>query len=272
VPGLTIVGAGLIGCSFAAAAREAGIFDHFEAVEPDPGTADRALALGLIDALVEQPSPDYPVLLACPSDQVVPWLLQLNDHEAPVFDVASVKGAILRKLAATGTPGPAGFVACHPIAGRETSGPDAADVQLFRNRPAIITPGAATDPDSLARVRGWWQAVGAQVDTMDPDLHDEIYARTSHLPHLLAFAFLLGIEPHQLPHSGGGFRDFSRIGASDPQMWSAIFDLNRTAVLSALDEFRQHLDELAAAIEAGDRAACRRLISAARARRADLAD
>jgi 3-phosphoshikimate 1-carboxyvinyltransferase len=104
---------------------------------------------------------------------------------------------------------------------------------------------------------------------MDADDHDQIYARTSHLPHLLAFAYLLGIEDSDLAHTGGGFRDFSRIGASDPVMWSGIFAGNAPALLAALDEFEGHLSEFRQAIEAGDLDRCRRLIAEARARRTE---
>jgi prephenate dehydrogenase len=268
VQGLTIVGAGLIGCSFALAARNAGLCNHFEAIEPDPVTAQRALELGLIDAIVSEPAVELPVLLSCPSHLVVPWLRQLAAHTPPIFDVASVKGAITQQLA--GQTGPAGFVPCHPIAGRETSGPDAADPDLFQQRLVIITPTGNTDPAVAALVRGWWQAVGARVEEMDPQEHDRIYARTSHLPHLLAFAYLLGIEPTDLQHSGGGFRDFSRIGASDADMWSAIFNMNRQELKVALETFRGHLDEFIAAIDSGDMEACRRLIHKARSRRSTL--
>jgi len=270
VTDLTLVGAGLIGCSFAAAARKADLFQHISAVEPDPAAAERALALGHVDAVVEQPAADAPVLLACPSNRVVAWLGRLEAHSAPVFDVASVKGALLAELEAGGGHRPAGFVPCHPIAGRERSGPDAADPELFRERLVIITPTPDTDPTATATVVKFWQALGATVEEMDPTEHDRVYARTSHLPHLLAFTYLLGIESEHLHHSGGGFRDFSRIGASDPDMWTAIFDLNRDALLEVTAKFQAHLNDFIAAIESRDVAACERLIAEARARRLGL--
>ena len=267
---LTLVGAGLIGCSFAAAARKAGLFQHISAVEPDAEAARRALALGHVDALIDEPAMDAPVMLACPSNRVVAWLGRLAAHTAPVFDVASVKGALLAQLEADGGGCPTGFVPCHPIAGRERSGPDAADPELFRKRLVIITPTPDTDPVAIKTVVNFWQSLGAIVEEMDPAEHDRVYARTSHLPHLLAFAYLLGIESDHLHHSGGGFRDFSRIGASDPDMWTAIFDLNREALLEVTTEFQAHLNDFVTAIESGDQAACERLIAQARARRLGL--
>lgn len=269
--GLTIVGAGLIGCSFARAARTAGLFDEILAVEPDAGHAERAVALGCVDGVVDAPAAGSAVLLACPATEVIGWVQRLARHEGIVFDVASVKGAVIERVrAAGGVPG--NFVPCHPIAGREKSGPDAADASLFTGRSVILTPVAETHVDCQAAVGDWWRRVGAEVRLMDPLQHDRVYARTSHLPHLLAFAYLLGIEPGDLDHSGGGFRDFSRIGASDPDMWSSIFELNADAVLRACAGFRERLDDLVAAIRVGDTQACRGLIEQARSRRADLPD
>lgn len=268
---LTIVGAGLIGCSFARAARNAGLFDAIHAVEPDARHAERAVGLGCVDGLVDAPPAGSAVLLACPATDVIGWVRRLAEHDGIVFDVASVKGAVIGRVReAGGMPG--NFVPCHPIAGREKSGPDAADATLFAGRPVILTPVGETREDCLSAVREWWRRIGAEARLMDPLEHDRVYARTSHLPHLLAFVYLLGIEPGDLDHSGGGFRDFSRIGASDPDMWSSIFDLNADALLDACAGFRERLDGFVAAIRSGDTAACRGLIEQARSRRTDLPD
>ncbi len=262
---LTVVGAGMIGCSFALAARRVQLFDEILAIEPHEDSASRALSLGYVDRLVETPEPG-PVLLACPGQFVAGWLERLGDRDAPVFDVASIKGALLDELERV----PAHFVPCHPIAGRERSGPEAASGTLFKEQKVILTPLATTQAEHVDAVEGWWQAVGARVERMDPTEHDRVYARTSHLPHLLAFAYLLGIESGDLAHTGGGFRDFSRIGASDPVMWSGVFERNAKALLEALETFQGDLERFAEALRSGDVAASAALISAARARRLEL--
>jgi len=165
---------------------------------------------------------------------------------------------------------PSNFVPCHPIAGLEQSGPAAASADLFAGRLVILTPVTGTDPERTQQVGSWWAATGAIVERMEPYLHDAIYARTSHLPHLIAFAYLLGVADADLAHTGGGFRDFSRIGGSDPDMWTAIFEKNRTALLDALDTFEDHLGEFRQALEADDLDRCRALIARARTRRERL--
>lgn len=269
---LIIVGAGLIGCSFAAGARVAGLFSEIHALEPDSAAATRACELGHVDGIVTEIPETAAVLLAPPSHRVVGWLNRLANHRGPVLDVASVKGALLAQLAANGDKAPVGYVPCHPIAGREVSGPDAAVASLFKDKLVIVTPAEVTRPEELALVTSWWQALGARVEEMDAAEHDRVYASTSHLPHMLAFAYLLGVDPEHLTHSGGGFRDFSRIGASDPDMWSAIFDLNADALLASVEDFRGHLDEFVDAIAAGDSNRLHELIATARARRLQLGD
>lgn len=266
---LTIVGIGLIGGSFARALR--GRFQRITALDPDAAHLQAALAAGMIDAAVEEvPSAADAVLLACPSDRIAGWVVALADHPGTVFDAGSVKGAILDEIGRLRGGLPANYVPTHPIAGRERSGPGAARADLFRDRVVILTPTDTADPARVARVREWWTAAGARVETMEPALHDRIYARTSHLPHLLAFAYLLGTEDADRGHTGGGFRDFSRIGGSDPVMWSGIFERNAPALLAALDAFEANLGEFRRSIERGDLEGCRALIDSARQRRARL--
>ena len=266
---LTIVGMGMIGASFALALRSQ--FDRISILEPEDDHAAHALASGQADERVtEVPASAEAVLLACPSDRIAEWIERLAAHPGLVMDTGSVKGALIREVRASLGQLPGNWVPCHPIAGLELSGPAAADGGLFSGRKVILTPGPEVTPDQVARVAGWWQAAGAEVEQMDPELHDEVYARTSHLPHLLAFAYLLGIDSADLDHTGGGFRDFSRIGGSDPVMWSSIFERNAPALLAALDVFEGHLTEFREAIESGDMARCRGLIADARRRRAEL--
>ncbi len=266
---LTIVGIGMIGASFALACR--GAFDRISAVDPNPAHLSAAEAAGIIDRGLEAvPAEATAVLIACPSDRIARWVVELADHPGIVFDAGSVKGAILEEILQLHGSVPSNFVASHPIAGLERSGPEAADATLFQDRKVIITPTGETDAARQAQVAAWWSAAGAQVETMEPAAHDAVYARTSHLPHLLAFAYLLGIERDDLVHTGGGFRDFSRIGGSDPVMWSSIFERNRGALLAGLGRFEADLADFRAAIEAGDTERCRALIAAARARREAL--
>jgi len=270
LPGeLTIVGVGLIGASFALATRSE--FDRITALDPSDDHVRFALEAGIVDErTADVPESTTAVMIACPSDQITGWLLTLEDHPATVFDAGSVKGAIIRDLEERLGRIPANYVPTHPIAGLERSGPEAADAKLFEHRTVIMTPVETTDPERQRQVAGWWRAAGAEVVEMDAEAHDLVYARTSHLPHLLAFAYLQGIDEQDLVHTGGGFRDFSRIGGSDPDMWSGIFDRNRAALLEALTTFEGNLAELRQAIEDGDPARCRALIADARRHREGL--
>lgn len=264
---LTIVGIGLIGASFALATRDR--FARISVLDPRDDHVGYALAHGMADARVSRvPETAEAVLLACPSDHIATWVVDLAEHPGTVFDTGSVKGAIIDQVRNRAGTVPANYVPSHPIAGLERSGPEAADGTLFRDRMVILTPVEETDPEHLARVRTWWRATGAELVSMDPTLHDAIYARTSHLPHLIAFAYLLGIGPGDLAHTGGGFRDFSRIGGSDPDMWTAVFAKNRAALLEALTTFEGHLAEFRAALVDGDLNRCRSLIARARSARA----
>jgi prephenate dehydrogenase len=266
---LTVVGMGMIGASFALALRAS--FDHISILEPDDANAEHALASDQADERVaEVPDGADAVLLACPSDRIAGWVERLAEHPALVMDTGSVKGALVREVRTALGRLPGNWVPCHPIAGLERSGPTVADGGLFDGRKVILTPGPEVPSERVQQAAAWWQAAGAAVEQMDAELHDEIYARTSHLPHLLAFAYLLGIDAADLDHTGGGFRDFSRIGGSDPIMWSGIFERNAPALLAALDAFEGHLAEFRQAIESGDLDRCRALIAEARRRRADL--
>ena len=256
----------MIGGSVALASRTG--FGRIVALDPDAVHAEQALSAGIIDERVaEVPADTDAVLIACPSDGIADWVVQLADHAATVIDAGSVKGAILEQVEAQLGRIPANFVPAHPIAGLERSGPSAADAGLFQDKLVIVCPTPSTSAQHLEQASAFWQATGARLQEMDPREHDRIYARTSHLPHLLAFAYLLGVDEADLAHTGGGFRDFSRIGGSDPDMWSAVFELNRSALLEALNGFERDLAAFREALESGDLARCRTLIARARARR-----
>ncbi len=265
---LALVGTGLMGGSFALAARSAGLFSRVVGIEPDAERLEQALSLGVVDtAAADVPAEADAVLLAGPSDTVAPWVVRLAGHGGILFDTASVKGAVLAEIRARAGAVPARFVPCHPITGSERNGPAAADAALYRDAEVIVTPTDSTDADALEQVQDWWRRVGARVCTMSGDAHDRVLARTSHLPHLLACAYLRLIEPEHLPHTGGGFRDFTRIGAAGAGVWGPILRLNRGAVLEVLDELEAELARARELIRGEDREALTAFLEDAAVRR-----
>jgi cyclohexadieny/prephenate dehydrogenase len=177
---------------------------------------------------------------------------------AIVSDVGSVKGAILRDMSPHLGPG-IHFVPAHPVAGTEHSGPDAGFAELFVNRWCILTPPEGADQTAVDRLAGFWRALGANVDTMSAEHHDLVLAVTSHLPHLIAYTIVGTADELEtvtrsevLKFSAGGFRDFTRIAASDPTMWRDVFLTNKDAVLEMLGTFNEDLSKLTRAIRRGD--------------------
>ena len=186
---------------------------------------------------------------------------EIAPHLAPgatVSDVGSVKGAV---IAAVGPHMPEGvhFIPGHPLAGTEHSGPASGFASLFDNRWCLLTPLPATDPAALADLAGFWTALGARVDVMDPEHHDLVLAVTSHVPHLIAYT-MVGVADHLrrvteqevINYSAAGFRDFTRIAASDPTMWRDVFLANKEATLDILGRFTEELFALQRAIRLGD--------------------
>lgn len=268
---LVIIGTGLIGCSFAKGARAQGLFDHIVGIEPDVACAEEVRSLGIVDEIATDViSSADAVLIASPSDTIAEWVIRLSGHSGILFDVGSVKSGILDAIRESLGELPARFVPCHPIAGSERQGPAAADANLFVERKVVITPHSAINSGALASVAGWWQQLGARVQQMEAPLHDRMLALTSHLPHLVAFAYLQQIDTEHLDFAGGGFRDFTRIGASDAALWSAIFELNKTPLLQALDDLEMSLGEIRHAVDAGDLDKVRRIILTAQQKRLEL--
>ena len=263
---LVVVGTGLIGGSFALAARRSGAFGTVLGVDEDPEHARAALAQGLVDAVLapEEPFPEAGVLLAVPPSAIGSWVARLAGHPRPVTDVGSVKGAVLAAVRAHCGKLPKQFVPGHPVAGSERSGPGAARDGLFTDKPVVLTPvPEETDPAATAEVQRWWQAIGARVHVMDAAEHDRVLAFTSHLPHLVAFALMAGADEEHLAFAGGGFRDFTRIAASDPALWVDIFLNNRDALLAMLTAFEGQLTRVRAAVDAGDETALSAFIAPA---------
>jgi len=259
-----VVGLGLIGGSIALAARQAGFAERYLGVDLAQDERQGALTLGVVDEvsehLEELASQADLIVLAVPVLAMEPVLQALKPHlkpDAVLTDVGSCKAVVAEAAARVFGRQPANLILGHPIAGAERSGVAAAQVDLFKNRKVILTPTLGNTPSALQVVTRLWQAAGAQVLEMDIKQHDEVLARTSHLPHLLAFSLVdtLARRDERLDifrYAAGGFRDFTRVAASDPVMWRDIFLANREATLGALDEFLLGVQRLRDAVEHKD--------------------
>jgi prephenate dehydrogenase len=275
---LAVVGVGLIGGSFALAARRAGAVARIIGAGRSRDNLERAKALGVIDA--DAPAAQAVrdadlVFLAMPVGQTAAVLADIAPHLAAdtvVTDAGSTKQDVV--AAARGALGAAfaRFVPGHPIAGAEYSGVTAARADLFDGKRTVLTPLPETDPAAAVRVRDLWRACGAEVREMAPEAHDRIFAAVSHLPHLLAYALVHDIATHDaarelFDYAASGFRDFTRIASSHPEMWRDICIANRAALLAELDRYEQVLQQARAMLAAQDAAALERLFDTARTAR-----
>ncbi|MCP1642722.1 3-phosphoshikimate 1-carboxyvinyltransferase [Pseudomonas citronellolis] len=261
---LVVVGLGLIGGSFAKGLREKGLFEEVVGVDRDPQTRRLAVQLGVVDRCEEslrEGCRDADVIqLAVPilaMEKVLAELATFDLGHAVLTDVGSAKGNVVRAARAAFGEMPARFIPGHPIAGSEQSGVEAANGKLFRRHKVILTPLDNADADAVQCVEALWRELGADVELMEVEHHDEVLAATSHLPHLLAFTLVDSLAKRSenleiFRYAAGGFRDFTRIAGSDPTMWHDIFLANRKAVLRILDVFRDDLDALREAVDAGD--------------------
>jgi cyclohexadieny/prephenate dehydrogenase len=262
---IALIGFGLIGGSIARAARAQGLAGEIVTTARSPKTRARVAELGIVDRVVETnieavAGADL-VILCIPVGACGPVAQEIAEYLKPgaiISDVGSVKGAVVRDMAPSLPPG-VHFVPAHPVAGTEHSGPDSGFAELFINRWCILTPPEGTDPDAVERLRAFWAGLGARVEIMTPDHHDMVLAITSHLPHLIAYTIvgtadeLEGVTQSEvLKFSAGGFRDFTRIAASDPIMWRDVFLANKEAVLEMLGTFNEDLAKLTRAIRRGD--------------------
>ncbi|MFJ4144634.1 bifunctional prephenate dehydrogenase/3-phosphoshikimate 1-carboxyvinyltransferase [Pseudomonas sp. NPDC089734] len=261
---LVVVGLGLIGGSFAKGVRESGLCREVVGVDLDPQSRKLAVELGVVDRCEEDLAAACcgadVIQLAVPilaMERLLALLAPLDLGNAVLTDVGSAKGNVVRAARLAFGSLPARFVPGHPIAGSEQSGVEASNAELFRRHKVILTPLAETDPDAVALVDRLWSVLGADVEHMDVERHDEVLAATSHLPHLLAFGLVDSLAKRNenleiFRYAAGGFRDFTRIAGSDPVMWHDIFLANRSAVLRTLDAFRSDLDALRDAVDTGD--------------------
>lgn len=261
---LVVVGLGLIGGSFAKGLRARGVCREVVGVDLDAQSRRLAVELGVVDrceeALAAACQGADVIMLAVPilaMERVLGELAKLDLGDAILTDAGSAKGNVVRAADAVFGGVPARFVPGHPIAGSEQSGVEAANGELFKRHKVILTPLAQTDALALQRVDQLWRELGADVEHMQVEHHDQVLAATSHLPHLLAFGLVDSLAKRNenleiFRYAAGGFRDFTRIAGSDPVMWHDIFLANREAVLRTLDVFRDDLDALRDAVDAGD--------------------
>jgi len=277
---LGVIGCGLMGGSFALAMKKAGLVKRVIGYSKSPSTTETAKRLGVIDvaaesALLAVAGSDI-VLVAVPVSATEATLKSIRDLITPqmlVMDVGSTKCDVSDAArAALGDRLPS-FVPAHPIAGKESGGVQHAEATLYQGRQVILTPLPETSPLAVQKATDVWSKLGAQVLKMTPKNHDAAFAAVSHLPHLLAFAYFQSVATQAsgrdfLSLAGPGFRDFTRIAASDPAVWRDILMANKAEVLVQAQRFRQTLDALEALIKADDAAALEariRLISEARA-------
>ena len=276
-----IFGVGLIGGSFAAALKAAGVVDEVVGFGRSRPGLDEALRLGLIDRIGESVAAEAPdadlVLLATPVGGMAALMQALAPHLGPrtvVTDGGSTKHDVVTNAYASFGPRIGQFVPAHPIAGAENSGPAAARADLYRERKVVVTPLPENPPEAVARVSDAWRACGAVLHTLTPENHDRVFAAVSHLPHLLSFALVhdLAVRDDRdmfFTFAASGFRDFTRIAASHPEMWRDICLANRAALLEELDRYTAQLASLREALASGDGAALEAAFASARtARRA----
>jgi len=279
IPRLAIVGAGLIGGSLAAALKQADVVGEVIGLGRRRETLEQAKALGLIDVIADSPAQlagaDV-IVLATPVAQMKTMLAAIAPHlgeKSVLTDVGSTKADIIAEARKTLGKDFPRFVAGHPIAGAESNGPQAARADLFIGRNVVLCTEAETNPAAIERVTALWQGTGAQVVRMDAARHDRIFAAVSHLPHLAAFALVDDLVAHPeaedyFRFAASGFRDFTRIAGSSPEMWRDIALANREALLAELSAYMNKLGEIAAALEKGDAVALEQIFSrASKARR-----
>jgi len=276
---VTLVGCGLIGCSFALALRAAGQVVEIVGFDGDAAVAERARVLGIVDRvearLADAAERADLVVVATPvaaASAIFATIASSLGDAAIVTDVGSTKRDVVAAARAALGAAFVRFVPGHPIVGREVHGPDAAQVDLFQGKRMLLTPTAETDATAVARIAKAWTACGARVEHITADQHDIVLSAVSHLPHLLAYALVAEIADApdaelKFALAAGGFRDFTRIAASSPVMWRDIALANRDALLDDLDAYRARLDALRAAVAASDRGALEALFEKASAAR-----
>lgn len=262
---VALIGLGLIAGSMAHALRRGGLAGHIVGTARSADTRDIAREIGLCDTVVDTAAEAVKnadlVVLAIPVGAMAGVAEEIGPYLKPgatVTDVGSVKQAVI-KAVAPHIPDGVHFIPGHPMAGTEHSGPRSGFAELFENRWCLLVPPADVDPDAFERLKSMWQSLGANVEVMEPAHHDLVCAVTSHAPHLIAYT-MVGVaddlrrvtDYEVVKFSAAGFRDFTRIAASDPTMWRDVFLNNKEATLEILGRFTEELFALQRAIRTGD--------------------
>ncbi|HEX7726457.1 MAG TPA: prephenate/arogenate dehydrogenase family protein [Rhizomicrobium sp.] len=282
---VALLGVGLIGSSMAHGMRRAGLAGHIAGYAHTPQIVERAKKVGIVDSMHDDLAACVKdadlVVLAAPVGAFAQIAKAIAGHLKPgaiVTDTGSVKGVVFRDVAPQ-MPKGVHLIPAHPIAGTEQSGPEAGFPELFDGRWCILTPAADTDPAAVEKLKSFWEKLGSQVEVMDARHHDLVLAITSHVPHLIAYNIVgtaddleTVTEGEVIKFSAGGFRDFTRIAASDPTMWRDVFLNNREAVLEMLGRFNEDLAALQRAIRWGDGDALFNLFTRTRAIRREIID
>jgi cyclohexadieny/prephenate dehydrogenase len=257
---VSIIGLGLIGSSIARGVKASMPTVRVTGHDADPGVRETARRIGLCDDVTDTPGAaviDADLVILCvpvgAMGEAARAIAADLPAEAIVSDVGSSKASVVRALAEA-LPG-ATVIPAHPVAGTEQSGPEAGFATLFHHRWCIVTPPAGADAAAIERVAEFWRRLGANIEMMDPEHHDRVLAITSHLPHLIAYTIVGTASDMEevtssevIKYSAGGFRDFTRIAASDPTMWRDVFLNNKEAVLDMLQRFSEDLSALQRAI------------------------
>jgi prephenate dehydrogenase len=273
---LSIVGVGLIGASVALAARRAGAVRRVVGTDRSPAALDYARQASLLE-----PVPDLAcaaaegdlVVFCTPVNVIAAQVCEAAGHCRPgtlLTDVGSTKGNVVRDVDGH-LPAGVTFVGSHPIAGSEKSGPEHARADLFDGKLVAVTPVRSEDGAAVARVVDFWQALGARVEVMNAQKHDQALALTSHLPHLVASALAGVLPPEWLRFTGTGFRDTTRVASGSPALWTAIFRSNRAALVEAVEQFAEQLGRFRAALDADNDALLTALLQQGKYTRDSLA-
>jgi len=277
---IVIFGAGLIGGSFALAWRKANAVGEVVGFGRSAATLQQARQLGILDRIGEDATREVAdadlVLLATPVGQMAELMTRIAPHlgtHTLVTDGGSTKSDVVSAARANLADRIAQFVPAHPIAGAEKSGAGAAQADLYQGKKVVLTPLPENSPEAVARVRQAWELCGAVVSEMSAEQHDAVFAAVSHLPHLLSFALVHDLAQRDnrdllLSFAASGFRDFTRIAASSPEMWRDICLASREALLRELQIYIAELNRMSAALEAGDAAQLEQTFRTARELRA----
>ncbi|QIL69256.1 prephenate dehydrogenase/arogenate dehydrogenase family protein [Diaphorobacter sp. HDW4B] len=278
---LGLIGCGLMGGSFAKAMKRAGLVNRVVGYSKSPSTTERARQLGVID--VEAPSALLAVagadivLVAVPvaaTEATLKAIKHLVTPQMLIMDVGSTKSDVVQAARAALRDQIGSFVPAHPIAGREVSGVEHSDADLYTGKQVILTPTERTLTAQLKRAEAVWSALGCRVSHMSPEAHDAAFAAVSHLPHMLAFSMMNSLTQQErsdelLSLAGPGFRDFTRIAASDPKMWRDVLRANRDEVLAQTRHFKDSLAQFEKALQSNDDQALEDLITIASHTRAN---